>query len=78
MKFFQDGILPGQEGASDLPLDWDHIYVTMESLLKRFPTLKEVPLEKLSNDPEPYSPDAEWVLGHAPEVRKIASRIRNC
>ena len=26
-------------------------------------------LERLTNGPEPFSPDGNWVLGHAPEVK---------
>ncbi len=61
------------------PPDWDHAYMQLENLVKRFPCLMEASFENLTNDPEPYSPDAEWILGHAPEIRNyfVAAAMRS-
>ena len=48
--------------------DWDHFYVLMKAMLHRVPCLLDAYLEKLTNAPEPFSPDGQWILGKAPEV----------
>jgi len=51
--------------------DWDHSYEQLENLVKRIPCLDDAFYETLTNDPEPYSPDAEWILGQAQEVKDL-------
>ncbi len=61
------------------PADWDHAYLQLESMIKRFPSLKDASYVDLTNDPEPYSPDTQWILGHAPEIRNyyVAAGMRS-
>jgi len=59
--------------------DWDHCYEQLENLVARIPCLDDAFYEKLTNDPEPYSPDAEWILGQVPEIRNyyVAAAMRS-
>lgn len=52
----------------ELPADWDHFHILLEQLLKRVPSLQQSRLERLSNGPEAFSPDCNWILGECPEV----------
>ena len=54
-----------------LPVDWDHFHVLLTGLLHRVPSRSSAVLERLTNGPEAFSPDGEWILGQAPEVRKL-------
>lgn len=53
---------------SELPVDWDHFHVLLEGILHRVPSMGNAVLERLTNGPEPFSADGNWILGHAPEV----------
>ena len=54
--------------GSELPVDWDHFYVLLNALMKRVPSLGGAILDRITNGPEPFSPDGQWILGRAPEV----------
>ena len=66
---FVDGKLPSSVSKSELPVDWDHFHVLLEGILHRVPSMGNAVLERLTNGPEPFSADGNWILGHAPEVR---------
>ena len=51
-----------------LPVDWDHFHVLLTGLLHRVPSMSSAVLERLTNGPEAFLPDGEWILGQAPEV----------
>ena len=53
---------------TELPVDWDHFHVLLEGILHRVPSMGNAVLERLTNGPEPFSADGNWILGHAPEV----------
>lgn len=52
-----------------LPADWDHFHGIFAELLRRIPSLSEVPLEQLCNGAEAFSPDCKWILGECPEIQ---------
>ena len=56
---------------TELPVDWDHFHVLLEGILHRVPSMGNAVLERLTNGPEPFSADGNWILGHAPEVESI-------
>ena len=60
--------LPNAASARDLPVDWDHFHVLLEGLLHRVPAMGGAILERLTNGPEPFAPDGNWILGKAPEI----------
>jgi glycine cleavage system aminomethyltransferase T/glycine/D-amino acid oxidase-like deaminating enzyme len=51
--------------------DWDHFSVLMESALHRIPALHHTGMKKLYNGPESFTPDNQFILGEAPEVRSF-------
>ena len=51
--------------------DWDHFQILMDNALLRIPVLEETGLKKLYNGPESFTPDNQFILGEAPEVRNF-------
>ena len=68
-----------KSSARDLPVDWDHFHILLEGLLHRVPDMGGAILEKLTNGPEPFAPDGNWILGKASEVRNyyVAAAMRS-
>jgi glycine cleavage system aminomethyltransferase T/glycine/D-amino acid oxidase-like deaminating enzyme len=54
-----------------LPEDWEHFGVLMESALARIPALHETGIKKFYNGPEGFTPDNQFILGEAPELRNF-------
>ncbi len=61
--------LPGNFSFSLLDPDWDHFEPMMTLALSRLPALGEVGIKQLINGPESFTPDGNFILGEAPEVR---------
>jgi 4-methylaminobutanoate oxidase (formaldehyde-forming) len=51
--------------------DWDHFSVLMDNALLRVPALDETGIRKFYNGPESFTPDNQFLLGAAPEVRRF-------
>ena len=51
--------------------DWDHFSVLMESALLRIPALNETGIRKFYNGPESFTPDNQFIVGEAPELRNF-------
>ncbi|HEY2288158.1 MAG TPA: FAD-dependent oxidoreductase [Streptosporangiaceae bacterium] len=51
--------------------DWDHFSVLMDSALERIPVLHETGIRKFYNGPESFTPDNQFILGEAPELRNF-------
>ncbi len=49
--------------------DWDHFAVLMESALERIPALQHTGIKKFYDGPESFTPDNQFILGEAPELR---------
>ncbi|HEX9063551.1 MAG TPA: FAD-dependent oxidoreductase [Streptosporangiaceae bacterium] len=49
--------------------DWDHFAVLMDSAIRRIPVLAETGVKKFYNGPESFTPDNQFILGEAPELR---------
>ncbi|MCY4147833.1 MAG: FAD-dependent oxidoreductase [Gammaproteobacteria bacterium] len=64
----EDG-LPNHFSFSLLDADWDHFEPMMALALPRLPALGEVGIKQLVNGPESFTPDGNFILGEAPEVR---------
>jgi glycine cleavage system aminomethyltransferase T/glycine/D-amino acid oxidase-like deaminating enzyme len=54
-----------------LPEDWEHFSVLMESALTRIPVLARTGVKKFYNGPESFTPDNQFILGEAPELRNF-------
>ena len=49
--------------------DWEHFSVLMESALVRIPALHHTGIRKFYNGPESFTPDNQFIIGEAPELR---------
>ena len=52
-----------------LDADWEHFEQLMEQALVRVPALENAGVKQLINGPESFTPDGNFILGEAPEVR---------
>ena len=51
--------------------DWDHFSILMDSAVHRIPVLAETGIKKFYNGPESFTPDNQFILGEAPELRNF-------
>ena len=51
--------------------DWDHFSFLMDNALQRIPALGRAGIKKMYNGPESFTPDNQFVLGEAPEVKNF-------
>ena len=51
--------------------DWDHFEILMESALHRVPALQETGIKKFYNGPESFTPDNQFIMGEAPELKNF-------
>ncbi len=51
--------------------NFDHFEQHMEQALARVPALEKVGIKKMINGPESFTPDGNFILGAAPEVRNF-------
>lgn len=54
-----------------LPDDWDQFQILMESALQRVPALETAQVKQFYNGPESFTPDNNFILGEAPELRNF-------
>ncbi len=54
-----------------LPEDWDQFAILMENALLRIPALSHTGIKKFYNGPESFTPDNQFILGEAPELRNF-------
>jgi len=64
----EDGI-PEGFNFSLLDADFDHFQPLMEQAVQRAPVLEKAGVKELINGPESFTPDGNFILGEAPEVR---------
>src|ERR1022692_938601 len=51
--------------------DWEHFAILMENAITRIPALASTGMKKLYNGPESFTPDNQFILGEAPELRNF-------
>jgi glycine cleavage system aminomethyltransferase T len=51
--------------------DWEHFEILMDSAIKRIPALAEAGIKMFYNGPESFTPDNQFILGEAPELRNF-------
>ncbi|WP_054312060.1 FAD-dependent oxidoreductase [Mesorhizobium sp. 1M-11] len=67
----------GMDGIPDdfefalLPDDWDQFEILMENALVRVPQMAESEVRKFYNGPESFTPDNNFILGEAPELKNF-------
>ncbi|WDZ79235.1 FAD-dependent oxidoreductase (plasmid) [Ensifer adhaerens] len=54
-----------------LPDDWDQFEILMHNALKRVPQLATSEVKKFYNGPESFTPDNNFILGEAPELKNF-------
>ena len=54
-----------------LDTDWDHFEPLMKLALGRVPALETAGIKQFINGPESFTPDGNFILGEAPEVRGV-------
>ncbi len=54
-----------------LDSDWEHFEPAIEQCIARVPALGETGIKDLVNGPESFTPDGNFILGEAPEVRNF-------
>ncbi len=61
--------LPDDFAFQLLKDDWDHFEPLMNEALARVPALANTGIKRLINGPESFTPDGNFILGEAPELR---------
>jgi 4-methylaminobutanoate oxidase (formaldehyde-forming) len=61
--------IPDDFHFSLLDPDWDHFEQFMAAAIARVPALAEAGVKQLINGPESFTPDGNFILGEAPELR---------
>jgi glycine cleavage system aminomethyltransferase T/glycine/D-amino acid oxidase-like deaminating enzyme len=51
--------------------DWDHFAILMDSAITRIPALAQAGIKMFYNGPESFTPDNQFILGEAPELRNF-------
>ena len=51
--------------------DWDHFAILMDSAVHRIPVLAETGIKMFYNGPESFTPDNQFILGEAPDLRNF-------
>jgi len=51
--------------------DWDHFEQHMDAALARIPALASAGIKQMINGPESFTPDGNFILGEAPELRNF-------
>jgi sarcosine dehydrogenase len=67
---------PGRQVPDDFAFrlladDWDHFEPIMALSLGRVPALAEAGIKQMINGLESFTPDGNWIIGEAPEVRNL-------
>jgi len=63
--------LPADFEFQLLQEDWDQFSIPMENALHRIPALSRTGIKKFYNGPESFTPDNQFILGEAPELRNF-------
>lgn len=61
--------VPGDFEFQLLNDDWDHFEQHLEHAMARIPALADTGIKQMINGPESFTPDGNFILGEAPEVR---------
>jgi len=51
--------------------DWEHFSILMDNAIQRIPVLQHTGIKKFYNGPESFTPDNQFILGEAPEMRNF-------
>ncbi|MFZ3178942.1 MAG: FAD-dependent oxidoreductase, partial [Methylocystis silviterrae] len=68
---WSSGVVPEDFAFRLLEDDWDHFEPIMDLALGRVPALAEAGVKQMINGLESFTPDGNWMIGEAPEVRNF-------
>ncbi len=70
-KFWAEEGIPEGFHYTLLPSDLDHFEQFMEPAIGRVPAMQTAGIKQLINGPESFTPDGNFILGEAPELRNF-------
>jgi len=68
-KPWEKDVIPDDFEFGMLPDDWDQFQILMDNALIRVPQLAKTGIKTFMNGPESFTPDMNYILGEAPELR---------
>jgi sarcosine dehydrogenase len=68
-KPWNKDIIPDDFEFGMLPDDWDQFQILMDNALIRVPQLEKVGIKTFMNGPESFTPDLNYILGEAPQLK---------
>lgn len=68
-KPWNKDVIPDDFEFGMLPDDWDQFQILMDNALIRVPSLEKTGIKTFMNGPESFTPDLNYILGEAPQVR---------
>lgn len=68
---WKDAAVPEEFAFRLLADDWDHFEPVMNLALGRVPALAGTGIKQMVNGLESFTPDGNWIIGEAPEVRNL-------
>ncbi len=68
-KPWNKDVIPDDFEFGMLPDDWDQFQILMDNALIRVPRLEKVGIKTFMNGPESFTPDLNYILGEAPQLR---------
>jgi len=63
--------IPEDFSFGDIPPDWDRMYPHIEKAMRRVPRLLETGIKLLFCGPESFTPDHNYLMGQAPNLRNF-------
>jgi 4-methylaminobutanoate oxidase (formaldehyde-forming) len=70
-KPWNKDVIPDDFEFGMLPDDWDQFQILMDNALIRVPALEKTGIKTFMNGPESFTPDLNYVLGEAPQLRNF-------
>ena len=68
-KPWNKDVIPDDFEFGILPDDWEQFQVLMDNALIRVPSLEKVGIKTFMNGPESFTPDLNYILGEAPQLK---------
>ncbi len=68
-KPWNKDVIPDDFEFGMLPDDWDQFQILMDNALIRVPSLEKTGIKTFMNGPESFTPDMNYILGEAPQLR---------
>jgi sarcosine dehydrogenase len=68
-KPWDKDVIPDDFEFGMLPDDWDQFQILMDNALIRVPSLEKTGIKTFMNGPESFTPDLNYILGEAPQLK---------